>query len=309
MRIGCLVRRQTKFGSGSASVVTTSGSPDAAAGWRRRAAARQRQDCAPMFRPYPMHARSPAGLINGNRRTRSEAAGREVDRADQLFVPGEWQTGRSCRPRNRRSCAAAGCRRRRAAIREAGRVVAVGGREVGDDALRLDPHRLEFRQTVEPGVEEALEFALLAASSSGKSRQRRPAAPHIVDRLDARFATLAVRSPPARRRPYGRSCRGPARAASSRSERPGWRCPIASHRRADQRQLDQFVEIEQAGTKPVVDIVIVIGDIVGDRRDLRLEAGPAVELEVPFGIGLAPSPRSALRPVRCAWRAPPALPS
>jgi hypothetical protein len=35
--------------------------------------------------------------------------------------------------------------------------------------------------------------------------------------------------------------------------------------------------LDQPGAKPVVHVVIVVGDIVGDGRDLRLERRPAVE--------------------------------
>ena len=41
-----------------------------------------------------------------------------------------------------------------------------------------------------------------------------------------------------------------------------------------------FVEREQLGAQPVVDIVGVIGDVVGDRRHLRLGAGEGPELQV-----------------------------
>ncbi len=37
---------------------------------------------------------------------------------------------------------------------------------------------------------------------------------------------------------------------------------------------------EQAGAQAVVDVVGVIGDIVGDRRDLRLQRGKAPELQI-----------------------------
>ncbi len=43
------------------------------------------------------------------------------------------------------------------------------------------------------------------------------------------------------------------------------------------------LEGEQAGAQAVIDIVGVIGDVVGDRRDLRLGAGIAPELEIAAG--------------------------
>ena len=60
------------------------------------------------------------------------------------------------------------------------------------------------------------------------------------------------------------------------------------------RQLDQLVEVQQPGAEPVVDVVIVVGDVVGDRGDLRLEARPGAKLEVPLGIRFGHAPSSAL---------------
>ena len=53
---------------------------------------------------------------------------------------------------------------------------------------------------------------------------------------------------------------------------------------AHQRDLGEIVEREQFGAQAVVDVVGVIGNVVGDGRDLRLGAGVAPELEV---LGLA----------------------
>ena len=49
---------------------------------------------------------------------------------------------------------------------------------------------------------------------------------------------------------------------------------------AQERDLGEIVEREQVGAQPVVDVVGVIGDVVGDRGDLRLGAGEAPQLEV-----------------------------
>ena len=56
---------------------------------------------------------------------------------------------------------------------------------------------------------------------------------------------------------------------------PGCRAAIASHRPRDQRQLDQLVDLKEARAEAVVDVVIVVGDVVRDRRDLRFEPRPA----------------------------------
>ena len=58
----------------------------------------------------------------------------------------------------------------------------------------------------------------------------------------------------------------------------------------DQRHVEQFLEREQPGAQPVVDVVIVVGDVVGDRRDLRLQARPARQIEREFRIGLGQRP-------------------
>ena len=42
--------------------------------------------------------------------------------------------------------------------------------------------------------------------------------------------------------------------------------------RARQRDGGNVVEVEQAGAQAVVDVVGVVGDVVGNRRDLRLGA-------------------------------------
>ncbi len=49
--------------------------------------------------------------------------------------------------------------------------------------------------------------------------------------------------------------------------------PHLRHQTSQKRDLLQHVEGQIAGAKPIVDVVRVIGDIIGDRGDLRLEAG------------------------------------
>jgi hypothetical protein len=62
----------------------------------------------------------------------------------------------------------------------------------------------------------------------------------------------------------------------------------------DDRHREQLVERQQPGAQAVVDIVIVIGDVVGDRRDLRLKARPTIELERKGRIGLGQRPLGAV---------------
>ncbi len=58
--------------------------------------------------------------------------------------------------------------------------------------------------------------------------------------------------------------------------------PLALHGvedRADQRHIHQLVQGEQAGGDAVVDVVIVVGDVIGQGRDLGLGRGPGVQTQ------------------------------
>ena len=192
-------------------------------------------------------------------------------------------------------------------------------RRVGDDRLRRGRRRPAAPRRAPASARahcrawrRGTRFS--ARSSLPPARSRNPASGAPADRTssivcDARFRRPGAAFRQARRRPSCRSGRGPARAAScpaaARRSRSIDRPPVAM----DERHLQQRVQIEQSGAKPVVDVVIVVGDVVGDRRDLRLQARPAVQLQVEFGIRLAQRPSRDRRPAHCAWPALPALPS
>ena len=58
-------------------------------------------------------------------------------------------------------------------------------------------------------------------------------------------------------------------------------------RLAHHRQMADLVGPEQAGAHAVVEVVAVIGDVVGDGGDLRLRRGLRAELQiVQLGVGL-----------------------
>ena len=61
--------------------------------------------------------------------------------------------------------------------------------------------------------------------------------------------------------------------------------------RPDERHLAQVVDAEQTGAHAVVDVVIVVGDVVGERGDLRLGAGVRREFQVVAADVLADRPR------------------
>ena len=50
-------------------------------------------------------------------------------------------------------------------------------------------------------------------------------------------------------------------------------------RRVQERNAAQIVEAEQAGAQAVVDVMGVIGDVVGQRRALRLGGGEKLQIE------------------------------
>ena len=52
--------------------------------------------------------------------------------------------------------------------------------------------------------------------------------------------------------------------------RPGWR-RSTSAAPPGQWHLGEFVQRDEAGAQPVVEIVVAVGDVVGDGRDLRLQ--------------------------------------
>jgi hypothetical protein len=51
-------------------------------------------------------------------------------------------------------------------------------------------------------------------------------------------------------------------------------------RRADQRQRAQLIEREQPRAQPVIEIVVGVGDVIGEGRHLRLRRGPRAEIEI-----------------------------
>ena len=63
----------------------------------------------------------------------------------------------------------------------------------------------------------------------------------------------------------------------------------------EERHGPQRLQVEQAGPQPVVEVVRVIGDVIGDRRHLGLAAGVAVEPEAPVGVELQDRRRDATR--------------
>ena len=77
---------------------------------------------------------------------------------------------------------------------------------------------------------------------------------------------------------------------------------------AHDRDLDQLFKVEQPRANAVVDIVIVVSDVVGRRRDLCFQRGQlsSSRSNAAFASEIAHAGRGS---ARYAWRGPRALPS
>ncbi len=154
--------------------------------------------------------------------------------------------------------------------------------------LLADPDQL--RRAVQPVVEETLELPFLGGERLREPCQLTTGGSHVVGCLDSGFRRAAFglgehildhcADHVADQRALALVGREPRMPLRDPGPQPG-----------DQRQLNQLANVEEPGAQSVVDVVIVVSDIVGDRRDLRLEPGPARKLEVPllFGFGHRPS--------------------
>ncbi len=121
----------------------------------------------------------------------------------------------------------------------------------------------------------------------GHRRTRTPRAHQVCARTSA---TLAGRACAMRRcvSPI-RSSINVARSTAARSRRsavPTSSVAISLSRSAttcgpDQRRVDQIVQREQVRTQAIVDVVIHIGDVVGQRGDLRFQPRPGRKIERP----------------------------
>ena len=146
-----------------------------------------------------------------------------------------------------------------------------------------------MRMMIEIGVHEALQRAFLAAHRIREADQRHARRAHVRCLTDARR-----RDPPPRFGKHILHHRADLIAHQFARQPPLACFGIARARRRpaarDQRHRAQLLDRQQPGAQPVVDIVIVIGNIVGDRGDLRLEARPAREIERESRVGLRQRP-------------------
>ena len=154
--------------------------------------------------------------------------------------------------------------------------------------VRFDPHRLQLRQIVEAGIEEHLRSRSSRASSgenpangcrpNGRPRSFAHRLPDPSLGLGEQSATM-----------WPIMSRTSARCLFS-IETCGMPFSDRVPQALDQRKLNQLLEVQQSGSQSVVDVVIVVGDVVGDCGNLRFEARPACKLQIPVGVRLGHGP-------------------
>ena len=144
--------------------------------------------------------------------------------------------------------------------------------------LAHDPH--DAGVAVEPRIEEVLDRAVGLRHRREKPTTGRPALAHIVRPSPARSSAMwrrlcAITSSIMRVIRRRISSWALAAGLEARMLRGDLAQDVA-----EQRQRREVLDLEQLGAQAVVDVVGVIGDVVGDGAALRLGAGIAPELEV-----------------------------
>ena len=163
------------------------------------------------------------------------------------------------------------------ALRHGARIGEIGVEQVAHDRARPRRARASRRGArYMLRVEEGLQL-LLAARPSRARRRRSSRRRRARRRRSAGFSAsrLALR-----RRDHVLDHAGDLAAHQLVAGAHGVEAGIARRARsrrmpAGQRTVVQHVERQQAGAQAVVDVMRVVGDVVGDRRALRLEAGVA----------------------------------
>src|SRR5262245_5130485 len=144
--------------------------------------------------------------------------------------------------------------------------------QIGYDAARLGACAQHARMAIKVGVQKALELPALRQGARAEPYERRCAA-HGVDRSRGSAPDVfgagadevghqGVDHAPYRF-VYEPAAREPREFAQGRL-----------HVAADDVHPDEALQLDEPGAQAVVDVVVVIGDLVGEVGDLRLERGP-----------------------------------
>ncbi len=172
----------------------------------------------------------------------------------------------------------------------------VAREEPADDPFGLLAHRHDTRRPIHPPEQELLQRLFLARHLVGECDDRLRRMAHIIRRMrlephDAPFRLLPRILNEARDNPPHDLMRE-ARGLKSRPFRVDFR-----DQQADQRHIAQVIDGKEPGTQAIIEVMGVVGDIVGNCRNLRLRRGMAREIERELSIEFGNRERNALRAV------------
>ena len=202
----------------------------------------------------------------------------------QAPVLGDRRSGRSCRRRSRPPPRRA--RARPSARRPHARAPAcapgsrhVAREQVAHDLLGVGHDRHHARVPVDVGEQELLEALRSRRAIAGEKRDDRPAAARTPSRLGSASAASRARVSRTSVVDHGGD------HAPDRPRRRARRLGIAGAARPPASSgpasgtSTEIVERDEPGAQAVVEVVGVVGDVVGERRHLRLRRRPSCELE------------------------------
>ena len=165
-----------------------------------------------------------------------------------------------------------------------------------DNQLRRVAQRRNMRVAVHMLAQECLQKRGFGAHRGRKRDKAAPGGAHIGNAARrgfgdpaARFAEQIVGHPPdLLAHQFGHQPPQPIFGAR-RHPRPARRdrCPAC---RRERHSGGHRLDAEQPGADAIIQIVIVIGDIIGERRHLRLQPGMAGQIERPGSIGFGQRP-------------------
>ena len=144
---------------------------------------------------------------------------------------------------------------------------------------RLVAHAVNPGMPVHPLVEETLERSVVIPHRIGEYRDRPPQRADVVGRFCVAFGE-------ARARLHDHVAHHSVDHSANRFVNEarlvdaGIAIGDLGEHRPDQRHVGQIGDREQPGAQPVVDIVVVVGDVVGERGNLRLRASIGIEPQI-----------------------------
>src|SRR5438093_6582604 len=148
-----------------------------------------------------------------------------------------------------------------------------------NDAARFLAHLHNAAMAVHPFVEKGFERSIVVPHLSGEGDDWRAQRPDLAGRFhlacgEARLRLANQVSDHPVDQPSDRFM------DQARVLYPWISCGDSLKNRTDQRYLGEIGDRKQPGAQTVVDVVVVVGDVVGERGDLRLRTRELVEGEV-----------------------------